>query len=443
MHGGVVERIDPTANPEESGGLLERLRPELRHLPEVVSTPEHSVRIAMGHDVPGHRRGESRHVAEQLFRGRVHVDADVIHATLYRLLQLPLQQPLIDVVLVLAHADRLRIDLHQLRERILKPASDAHRSADGDVEVRELVDGHGTGRVDRGPRLVDHHLDRPLLEAGQHLGHERIGLASGGPVPDGDQLDPVPLDHAGQRSCGAVSLAGRCMRDDRLILEELPGVIQSRQLAAGTESRIDAERRLHPGRAREEQLSQVSLERRDRRRIGLLLFLEARLADERELDQALERVPQHPTKESAELFVSRADLSIGKKSDHVRFVEDQIEEEHALVLAAPQGEHVVRRDVLHPHPEVAIHLVLGRSGGELVLYARHERALVHQIVADVRPEIRLLRYLLSEDVRCPGQRLGDRRNAVLRRDVLRRFSLDRGRRSIEHVQSLDEPGQPV
>src|SRR5438034_10407136 len=137
MHGGVVERIDPTANPEESGGLLERLRPELRHLPEVVSTPEHSVRIAMGHDVPGHRRGESRHVAEQLFRGRVHVDADVIHATLYRLLQLPLQQPLIDVVLVLAHADRLRIDLHELRERILKPASDAHRSADGDVEVRD------------------------------------------------------------------------------------------------------------------------------------------------------------------------------------------------------------------------------------------------------------------------------------------------------------------
>ena len=42
----------------------------------------------------------------------------------------------VDVVLVLADADRLRVDLHQLGQRVLQPARDGDRAAQRHVEVR-------------------------------------------------------------------------------------------------------------------------------------------------------------------------------------------------------------------------------------------------------------------------------------------------------------------
>jgi hypothetical protein len=42
---------------------------------------------------------------------------------------------LVDVVLVLADADRLRVDLDQLGERILQAARDRHRAAQAHVEL--------------------------------------------------------------------------------------------------------------------------------------------------------------------------------------------------------------------------------------------------------------------------------------------------------------------
>ncbi len=45
------------------------------------------------------------------------------------------QRVLVDVVLVLAHADGLGFDLHQLRQRILQAAGDGNRAADRHVEI--------------------------------------------------------------------------------------------------------------------------------------------------------------------------------------------------------------------------------------------------------------------------------------------------------------------
>ncbi len=48
------------------------------------------------------------------------------------------QAVLVHVMLVLAHADGLGVDLHQLRQRILQAPRDRHRAAQRHVEVREL-----------------------------------------------------------------------------------------------------------------------------------------------------------------------------------------------------------------------------------------------------------------------------------------------------------------
>jgi hypothetical protein len=45
---------------------------------------------------------------------------------------------LVDIVLVLADADRLRLDLHQFGKRILQTAGDGNGAAQRDVEVRKF-----------------------------------------------------------------------------------------------------------------------------------------------------------------------------------------------------------------------------------------------------------------------------------------------------------------
>ena len=97
-----------------------------------------------------------------------------------------------DVVLILADADRLRIDLHQLGQRILQPPRDRHRAAQGHVELRQLLGREGRGRIDRSAGL--RHDDLRHLQVRQplhQLGGELVGLARRGAVADRDEIDAV------------------------------------------------------------------------------------------------------------------------------------------------------------------------------------------------------------------------------------------------------------
>ena len=66
-----------------------------------------------------------------------------------------LQLALVHIVLVLADADGLGIDLDQFGERILQAACDGDGSANGEVEVGKLLAGDVGGGVDAGPGLAD------------------------------------------------------------------------------------------------------------------------------------------------------------------------------------------------------------------------------------------------------------------------------------------------
>ena len=54
---------------------------------------------------------------------------------------LPRQPRLIDVVLILADADRLRLDAHELGQRILETARNRDRAAQRHVEIGKLLGG--------------------------------------------------------------------------------------------------------------------------------------------------------------------------------------------------------------------------------------------------------------------------------------------------------------
>ena len=126
---------------------------------------------------------DSGDVAKQRPRCCVQIDADTIDARLDRAFQ-PLHQLfLFHVVLILADADRLRIDLHQLCERILQAASDGDGSADGQVEFGELLTRDVGCGVHRSARFV-HDDTEGFAQSGLFAGNPaRMAAVSRDPVP--------------------------------------------------------------------------------------------------------------------------------------------------------------------------------------------------------------------------------------------------------------------
>ena len=82
---------------------------------------------------------ETADVHEQVLRGRVDIDADEVDAALHRPVERVLEFGLVHVVLILSHADALRVDLDQLRKRVLKPSCNRHRASLRHIEIREFV----------------------------------------------------------------------------------------------------------------------------------------------------------------------------------------------------------------------------------------------------------------------------------------------------------------
>jgi hypothetical protein len=158
VHRRAVERIVALVDAQEAGRQLEGLLAEARHFPERLPVAKGAVPVAVGDDVRRQRRAESGDARQQRRRGGVDVDADGVHAVLDDRVERLGQPGLADVVLVLADADRLRIDLDQFGERILQAAGDRHRAAQADVEFREFARGVFGGRIDRGAGFGDDDL---------------------------------------------------------------------------------------------------------------------------------------------------------------------------------------------------------------------------------------------------------------------------------------------
>ena len=131
---------------------------------------------------------------------------------------------LVDVVLVLADADRLGLDLDQLGQRVLQAARDRDGAAQADVEVGELLGGELGRRIDRGARLRHHHLGELRARASWRSARRRACRSRGcGAVADADQIDLV-LRAQGRKRCErAHPVAPGLVRIDRGGLDQLAG----------------------------------------------------------------------------------------------------------------------------------------------------------------------------------------------------------------------------
>ena len=277
---------------------------------------------------------------------------------------------LVDVVLVLADADRLRLDLDQLGQRVLQPAGDGDRAAQRDVEVGELLRRELGGGIDRGAGLGDDHLGRlRRRQGGEHLGDQPLGLAAAGAVADGDELDAVAADQRGERRLRAADVVLRLERIDGVGGEQLAGGVDHRDLDAGAHARVEAHRRARAGRGGEEQVLQVAGEDAD----GLVLRALAQLAEEVEHHRQAEPGAPGPAGDVGEPAVASGaaagdaergrDHRLDLRQPGLR-VRADVEGQHAFVGAAHHRQGPVARRL---RPALAMGEIVGELGALLLL----------------------------------------------------------------------------
>jgi len=172
-----------------------------------------------------------------------------------------------EIVLVLADADRLGVDLHQFGQRILQAPRDRHRAAHGHVELRQFLRREGRGRIDGGPGLGDHDLGHFLIgEPLDQLDRQLLGFPRRRAVADGDEIDVMRDREFAEHRERLVPAPLRLMREHRGGREHLAGRIDHGDLDAGAIAGIEPHGDPRPRRRRQQEIAEVR--REDVNRLG-------------------------------------------------------------------------------------------------------------------------------------------------------------------------------
>ena len=332
---------------------------------------------------------------EQLHGGGLHIHADAGDAALHHARKRRFQLRLLEVVLILAHADRLGIDLHQLGERVLHAPGDGHRAAQGHVVLREFLRRQLAGRVDARARLADDHvLDARQL--GQKRGDELLALARGRAVADGNRRDLMPARHGEDQLLGR-GLLPLLPGEGEMAhagLQHLARLIDDRQLAARAEARVHAQRHLAADGRLHEQLLHVLAKDTDRALVRAVGQLISDLALQRRPDQAAPRVLRRLAHDLA-AGAGRIDHRAADRLVRQRVVHLDAHLQPFLALAAVERQNAV---IGRAHHRLAVVRVLRVDVFALLgLHAAQHAAALHQR-AQARADGRVVADLLGDDV---------------------------------------------
>mmetsp|Transcript_19545 Transcript_19545/g.50110 ORF Transcript_19545/g.50110 Transcript_19545/m.50110 type:complete len:225 (+) Transcript_19545:574-1248(+) len=188
MHRRGIEWLGTAIHTQEPCSLVVRLWADTLHCEHLRAGREGASGRPVFDDVARQRCREACNVLQKRGRGRVQVNTDGVHAVHYGSLQLAHHPPVVHVVLVQAHADALRVDLHKLGHGVEESPGNRNRSAHGDIHVRQLLPRKRGRAVHTGTSLVhDTISDAPGKTSGATdvLAQPRFGFSAGGPVADG------------------------------------------------------------------------------------------------------------------------------------------------------------------------------------------------------------------------------------------------------------------
>ena len=212
-----------------------------------------------------HAGRQAGDACQQRRRGRVHVHADGVHAIFHHGVERAGQLALAHIVLVLAHADRFRINLDQFGQRVLQAARDRHGAAQGHIHVRQFLGGEFGRRIHGRARFRDDDLRhlrfRVLLD---QILRQFIGLARGGAVADRNERHIVLGGQTAQRVQGAIPVVFRLVRVDHGRVDDFTGGIDHGDLDARAQAGIEAHGGALAGRRGQQQRFQIGGEDVDR-----------------------------------------------------------------------------------------------------------------------------------------------------------------------------------
>ena len=177
MHAGGVQRILPVLDAKEARALLKGLRPQLGHFQKLFPAGESAVGFSVLHDIFRDGLCDSRNIFQQRRGGRIQIHAHPVHAVLHHALQGLRQLLLVHVVLILAHADGLGIDLHQLRQRILQPSRDGSRASLSHVKIGKFLRGKLARGIDGSARFIYDHILHGGRKLPDQLHDHLLGLS--------------------------------------------------------------------------------------------------------------------------------------------------------------------------------------------------------------------------------------------------------------------------
>ena len=303
-------------------------------------------------------------------------------------------------MLVLPHADGLRIDLYQLSQGILEAASDGDRTTQRDVHVWELIRGKLGCGVDRSTRLRDH--DRSwALAAGllQHVGDlvgQLFRLTGSGAVADSHKVHRVLRTQRGQSVYCLAPLVLRLMRIDNCGIKNLAGGINYSALHAVSIARVQSNRGALTRRCRQQDVAQVGS--KDLERALLRDFFEAHAHIKARRDVELRApAPVHGVGKPLGIL-NRKIKTLGNHAliDFV-FTGIQVELENALVLTAQQRQDAVRGQLVERLRELEVVLKLGAFGFLASHHGSTHGALVEHALAHLADQVGVESKTVNDD----------------------------------------------
>ncbi len=193
---GVVQNLRAAGDAQKAGALLVGFGADAGHLGQLGTGAEGAVFLAVAHDVFGRGDIDARDVGKQGVGRSVDIHADRVDAGFDHAAERLVQSGGLHVVLVLADADALGVDLDQFGQRVLQTARDGDRRALHDVKLGEFLGGEFAGRVDGGTGLADDDVLGLARKFAQNVRDELLALAGGGAVADGDHVHIVGANQA-------------------------------------------------------------------------------------------------------------------------------------------------------------------------------------------------------------------------------------------------------
>ena len=417
MDGRVVEGAFAACDAQKARALREGGRAKARHLEELAAAGEDAVFVAPVDDILRDRLRDARDVREKSRRSRVEVHADMVDGGFHDGVECGGKLLLIHIVLVLADADGLRVDLHEFGEGILHAPRDGDGAANRHVVFGKFLFRELRGRVDGCARFVRDQVVNGQFVLANEIRREFFRFVRSRAVADGDERHAVLLDECEHLFCrfGASLFAHR--KVENAVVDDLPRGTDDGHLAARAVAGIESHDRVAGERRFQEELLEVCTEDMDRLFFGVFCQKSAKLAlhggEEQTFIAVLDRCLQRFAEDGIALCQPVEDFR--RKLLMVALERDL---EAALLLAAVDGEDAMRGQCAKRLLVVLIHEEGLRVLG-LFVERSHEFCPLPKLLAHLLAQRSALGNGLGDDVHRAGERVLRCLYALLRIDELR------------------------